>query len=358
MNEFIVKEYAVKDKQGNFKIWQKGRLRDYHEWLTEQASLAAAENSDSRAMLDTGMEEPRLAPPPPVIIAPTPAIKKFSLDKIVDKLNAKYQWQWDNEDLATFKKLLFSYFRDVREASDLRQLLERKLAGSGGVLANTDLDDLLHNIKKINAQIKAAKGQVISLDNESKRLQSEPSVQAKIAQAQAEARQQIAQDMNRGRAPIEQAAKQTNEPEFVVPDKPVKDHGWHLFKKREATVPAGKVAMQEVASFSKLVGPVDELRQLSLSVWRRLGPDSTTIINKIKQRIESLGADSLAKRLAAIKAWQASAVYKEYVDLGRASLEEGLPVDTIIQRRQSAGQETLTVQEFSAISDLNGQLRF
>ena len=58
MSDFIVKEYAVKDKDGKIKIWQSGKLINYQKWLAEQASKFHSTGgfTEQSAMLDTGMK--------------------------------------------------------------------------------------------------------------------------------------------------------------------------------------------------------------------------------------------------------------------------------------------------------------
>ena len=116
--------------------------------------------------------------------------------------------------------------------------------------------------------------------------------------------------------------------------------------------------LDDVKYVPKLVGPVEELREMTLVDWRRLSPDPVLAAAKVKEKIELLERETFAKRIAGIKAWQESEVNKIYLEIGRESLQKGLPVDKIISSRQAAGQLILTVEEYKAIMELNRALRY
>lgn len=371
MADFTVKEYVVKDKDGKFKVWQSGQLIDYQKWLADKASQVIQPGATT-TLVDTGMEEPVLAPPPPQIIKPSVTlVKRFSLEKIVQKLVDRFSLKLTNEAKERFNKLLFSFFRGIRQAIDLRDNLLQSWQDGGMEMSTDQVDELLAVIKEIDKKIKSNNGEVVSVDIEEQKFKQEPQVQAEISKAQDRARQDIQVAVSEqamkiaaskiAKAPVVDPGKPlAGAEEYVVKEQPAPkpSKGLFFWRKRPQAVPAGKVPMQEIKKFSKLVGPIDELRQLSLNMFRRLGTTPSEIVNKVEERINRLSTGSLAEKDRATKAWQSSPVYNLYVKLGRASLENGLPVETIIQRQLNAGQESLTSDEFEAISDLNSRFRF
>jgi len=119
-----------------------------------------------------------------------------------------------------------------------------------------------------------------------------------------------------------------------------------------------KPRLEDVKIRRKLLGPIDELRYLTIDELRRWGGNPADRVAKIKQKIDALEDESFAKKVEGIKAWRSSPLYQLYLQIGRDSMEQGKPVKDIIAARQSQGQETLTWEEFTLISDLNQQLRF
>ncbi len=130
-------------------------------------------------------------------------------------------------------------------------------------------------------------------------------------------------------------------------------------KPKEVAWPAkSKPQLSDVKAPSKTLGPLDELRVLSLTDFRRLSPKATEALHKIQSKIELIGETSIAQKIEAIRSWQASAVYQNYLSLGRLSIQEGKPVSQIIIEKTQAGEPCLTEEEFQAIVDLNEKLRF
>jgi hypothetical protein len=116
--------------------------------------------------------------------------------------------------------------------------------------------------------------------------------------------------------------------------------------------------LDDVKYVPKLVGPVEELREMTLVDWRRLNANPALAAEKVKEKIGLLERESFTKKLDGIKAWQESEVNKIYLEIGRESLQKGLSVDKIIASRSAAGQPAITFEEYRAIMELNRYLRY
>lgn len=108
----------------------------------------------------------------------------------------------------------------------------------------------------------------------------------------------------------------------------------------------------------KLVGPVDELREIDVTEFHRINPDPVKACDTIKKKLETLEKYSFAELARGIAAWRQSAVYKLYADIGRASIIQKAPIEQVISALKSSGKPHLTVEEFNAIMDLNEKIRF
>ncbi len=116
--------------------------------------------------------------------------------------------------------------------------------------------------------------------------------------------------------------------------------------------------LDDVKYVPKLVGPIEELREMTLVDWRRLSPDPVLAAEKIKAKIALLEKEAFSKKIAGIKAWQESEVNKLYLEIGRESLQKGLPVDKILADRQTSGQPSISTEEYMALMNLNRSLRY
>ena len=107
-----------------------------------------------------------------------------------------------------------------------------------------------------------------------------------------------------------------------------------------------------------LSGPIDELYNLSLANFRHLGENAKESTDKILYKINLLEEESFTKKSEGIKAWRDNEVYKLYFQIGNDSLEKNKEVKDIIKDYEKLNKDVLTIEEFSAISDLNKLLRF
>ncbi len=107
-----------------------------------------------------------------------------------------------------------------------------------------------------------------------------------------------------------------------------------------------------------VMGPVEELKAISLADFRKLADSPQEAAEKILEKISYLEDESLIKRAAGIKAWKESEVYKLYLTIGNLSLTQKKPVEQVILELSKAGRPYLTPVEFQAIADLNNRLSY
>jgi len=122
-------------------------------------------------------------------------------------------------------------------------------------------------------------------------------------------------------------------------------------------VATDRPTIADIKGSSRLVGPVEELRAMTLNDYRRLAPDALGCIRRLYEKIQQLGKESFSRRAEGIKAWRESETYRLYVAMGQDSLLQAKTVPDVIAARQGSGQPALTEQEYSYISDLNRKLR-
>ena len=107
-----------------------------------------------------------------------------------------------------------------------------------------------------------------------------------------------------------------------------------------------------------MIGPIDELRTLTLVDFRRLSRDSQVAVDKIHSKVELLGEESFEKKTKGILAWRVSEVNQLYNALLNESIITGTHIKEILAARALRKETSLTMEEFQAIMNLNRQLRF
>lgn len=108
----------------------------------------------------------------------------------------------------------------------------------------------------------------------------------------------------------------------------------------------------------ELVGPIDELRELDITEFRRLDPNPKTVCQKIREKLRVLEKESFQDMASGISAWRQSPIVKLYIAMGQESIIMRIPIEKVIEKRKSESKPFLTLEEFDAIMDLNEKIRF
>lgn len=120
----------------------------------------------------------------------------------------------------------------------------------------------------------------------------------------------------------------------------------------------GRAKVEDVSFKPRLVGPLDELREIDIVNFRRLSPKTKVAADKIMTKIELLAQEGYEKKIKGAQAWQKSPLNRLYSLLLGESLNQKKPVTQIIEERKKQNKETLTFEEFKAIMELNRQLQY
>lgn len=114
--------------------------------------------------------------------------------------------------------------------------------------------------------------------------------------------------------------------------------------------------IEDVSPKIKILGPVEELKEITLSDLKRWGGKQTCQI--VFNKISLLAEESLLKKAEGIKAWQQSPLYRLYLEIGEEALEKKKSVEEVIQERIKENKETISLKDFEEITELNRKLRF
>ena len=125
----------------------------------------------------------------------------------------------------------------------------------------------------------------------------------------------------------------------------------------QGTADAPRPRMDDVKPMTKVTGPVEELRAITIVDFRRLSKDPAEACVKIKDKIDILAEQSYTRRTEAIAAWGASEVVRTYLELMGEGLN-GIPLKDAVAVRLAAKKPYLTLEEFQAVSALSRQLRY
>lgn len=115
--------------------------------------------------------------------------------------------------------------------------------------------------------------------------------------------------------------------------------------------------MRDVAPTRRLSGPVEEIANMGLAEFRRLGDTPDEASTELLDRLALLEEESYGKRLEGISAWRRSPVYAMYVGLVNEAMKTGQPMETIVKSHATAKDGMMNAQELQAILSLNRKLK-
>lgn len=305
--------------------------------------------------------------------------KKYSVEKIAERIAEKHNLIFDQNNKALFDSLLLDFFRNRKNYTITREYLLEKIISNNHNLSSQVINHIGSIIKGLKERIDAEGGLVVRqsdmpvLVNKVKNdtdtkifdafvpipVASEPIIKKEEIKEEIEVpkdKVEIAQPVT-VRVQTEDVVKTVESTE--APSLP-KVNRIGLPKNEKSTISdvVDKASLAPEKSKKTLTGPVEELEVMSLNTFRRYGNTGLERAQKILQKINILEKDSVTKKTLGIAAWRNSPVYQLYLELGSASLTKGQEISQMIVDKKIAGQEVLTFEEFQAISDLNKLLRF
>jgi hypothetical protein len=332
---FAEDEILFRNEKGELKVLKGGQVLDFKQREEEPAAISSI--------------------PPPVVKvkAPPPAAKPLEIDKEVNNIIKKSGLKFsDPNESKRFKNIITLRLKEVRDQVQTREtLLSSPLVGGTGLDAQT-ADRVLalinQEIEQLNGKLrdKVSSEPFSDLHAEAQKILAEPS---------AEEKPRVTFKPKTPSTPLPTEAKPPAprpKPSAEMPPRPIAPV-------RPVVRPTEtKPKIEDVKFEPKLTGPIEEIRSMTLTDFRRLASSPDQIIEKIIEKIELLEEESFSKKTQAIKAWKESEVYRLYLDLGDQSMEERKPISEVIAQRQQANQPVLTEQEIEAIIELNQKLRF
>lgn len=315
--------------------------------------------------------------------------KKYSLEKIVAKLLAKQGLNLDQANQQLLSDLLYDFFRNRKNSIIVREYLSKITVNNQPIDAKL-LDVILSIAKTIKVNIETGGGLVVKASD----LEKNNTIKESLVNTNTPVKTKVVlpSDFTPVVAPTSVAIKEPVKvlseipkselkPEFkpipapeikatipVLPPlqgNPVIREAMNLPKVvRPPSTSSAKTKLVDVTSQvvvpiktelkHTLVGPVAELANMNIDTWRRLGTAVSSRAERIYEKIAILEKDSVSKKAAGIAAWRQSPVYRQYLDLGAAGLAQGQEISSLIK----PDSQTLSLEEFNAISDLNKLLRF
>lgn len=303
-------------------------------------------------------------------------------DDLVNEILKKFDLHFDNDILAKrFQKILESRIKHIRNSIETAEVLHRSSKVGGLELPEDKANEIVkyvdeHSKDAINTNQIKEKEAVQETPTQSAEIKQADFSQAppafipipKKKEPEPQPQKEIKETMvsNAEVKPKENTnipvKESVEEPVKINQEKPVED----LYK-RSATEEMSKMAsirqqtpqrpqVMDIRQPSSVTGPVEELMQIDLKEFRRMGNNPGESTEKILEKMYLLEEESWNIRMDGIAAWQKSPLNQQYLKVGRESLKQNKPVIEVIDSQEDSNKLILHFQEFLAVNDLNSKL--
>jgi hypothetical protein len=351
---------------------------------------------------------------------PADESKKYSIEKIAEKIITKHGLKFDLANKTKFTDILYDFFRERKSAIVVREALYLKVLEDSKPLTEETVNHILSIAKGLKSKIFSSGGLVVKQvelekinqvkeAKESFKFKPEPiQAETKIKSFPLDSKPSLPSSLEtkiisapdpkeidkeepiiikplekpeitivKSSEPKEEVIK-TIKPKIKLGEVPttqirVKEEmdslpkvsrpDWSLPGKKtmsdvfiKPSQSGGIEIKPEVHHF--LSGPVQELQDITLDNFRYLGITAEESVAKVLEKINVLEKDSFTKKAQGIEAWRNSEVYQLYLTLGQESMLQNKDIASLIAEYGAQSKPVLKLEEFSAISDLNKKLRF
>ena len=104
------------------------------------------------------------------------------------------------------------------------------------------------------------------------------------------------------------------------------------------------------------LGPIDEIRNMTLLDWRRLVDKHASAVAIMLEKLANFKMESFVWYLQAVQAWQASPLYEQYKAVIKQALASRLKFSDLLNNQPN--KDDLKLAEFMALVQLNKQINY
>lgn len=309
----------------------------------------------------------------------TPKHEPVTIEEMIGQICVLEHMQLSDGTLVDrCKQIIESRLREVRDASETQKQIERPVEMGGLGIAGRKLADMMQTIEQAfdllqkHASEKVAQEKVVYLEKQQAQELAKQTLAEKeekmmtkryveltgkmpdahvspAAPSSARVSGAVSKDaaMNTRAQSIDTAKVRT----VIEATKKEKSFS------SEGGVGSQRPSVQDVKFVKRLSGPIDELRSIALIDFRRMAKTPELAIEKMVSLVHLVEDQGYDKRVEAVRAWQSSPLYQQYLTIARNAMQEGKPLEEMRSALAKSG-ETLTKDELTAILKLNGELRF
>jgi len=263
-------------------------------------------------------------------------------EKQVEEVMGKLGFSVVPDVLGRLKSLVLAKLKDIKSEDETRELLSRSIKNGGLGLTEQQVEKIIKACREVeggetmeNADVPALKGNSFSTALHT--LESELELPAPNVIARSEATKQ-SQGMGvplpkRGIATAASGDLAMTKESVVSKIVGNSIANETIFKLD--TKPVARQSMQDVTASSNEMGPVEEIKSITLTDFRRLSGNPEEAAKRLQQKMFNLQEESFVWYLDAVSAYHVSPLYSEYMQAVCQSLAERKSLANVLTMKNS-----------------------
>ncbi len=242
-----------------------------------------------------------------------------------------------------FKGYAVKLFRGVRDIYQTRDLIEERKKIGGG-----DLADLM-------IALKAGEGEYEAVLNDRRGTNAVDGQTG--ADQQVSGGQQVAIDRQNGDGRKDAVDRQNNSDNNGSERRIRSPQKARVELSEQSTAMAGEKAIQAVTAGRGLMGPVEQLKRLSIEDFRRISAVPDQAVEKILAMMKGLKNQSEGEYWRGAQAWRLSPLNQMYLEIASQALRDGMSLNEVCARLRAKGEKAASAGELAAIAKLNAEIQ-
>ncbi len=242
--------------------------------------------------------------------------------------------------------LVSTRLRDVRNASQVRQMLTREVKVGGLGLDEAQAETIVNVIEKAYEEHR----HFITAE-ETQRIQSVTEQQKQIIEDRRKRDSEEHAKWYQEKVKGTQSAEAQAAAIFAAMKQGMQKGA------TPGAAPTSSLAMDAVRAPQRLMGLTDELAGISVAEFRRLAKNPADAAERIWQKLKTLESESFDRWTEGIQAWRNSPMQAEYLRLVAESFGAGKPVAQLVEERHASNPATLSPEEVNAMIQLNSRIQ-
>ena len=253
-------------------------------------------------------------------------------EKQVEDVMAKLGFSVVPEVLGRLKSLVLAKLKDIKSEDETRELLARSIKNGGLGLTEQQVEKIITSCRQVEDEenkpetdVPVLKGKTsdMALMVEPPELPAVPSTVAPLAYNKMNSFKPVVASAVSAAQKQEVVSKLVNNSAASAP----------IFKLD--TRPTMKQSMQDVSASSMEMGPVEEVKSITLIDFRRLSGNPEEAAKRLQQKMFNLQEESFVWYLEALAAYHNSPLYTEYMQAVCQSLAERKSLANVLSMKNS-----------------------